>query len=40
MSRILRCAGCTRRIKAHHPHIGVEEGCMTLQRLMLQTGAR
>ncbi len=23
MSRILRCAGCTKRIKPHHPHIGV-----------------
>ncbi len=21
--RILRCVGCTRRIKPHHPHVGV-----------------
>lgn len=25
MSRVLRCAACTRRIKPHHPHIGVED---------------
>jgi hypothetical protein len=25
MSRILRCAGCARRIKPHHPHIGIED---------------
>ena len=25
MSRILRCAACTKRIKPHHPHIGVED---------------
>jgi hypothetical protein len=25
MSRILRCTACTRRIKPHHPHIGVED---------------
>lgn len=23
MSRVLRCSACTRRIKAHHPHIGL-----------------
>ena len=23
MSRILRCAACTRRIKPHHPHVGL-----------------
>ena len=23
MTRILRCAACTRRIKGHHPHIGL-----------------
>jgi hypothetical protein len=23
MSRILRCAACTRRIKAHHAHVGL-----------------
>jgi hypothetical protein len=23
MTRILRCAACARRIKSHHPHIGV-----------------
>jgi hypothetical protein len=23
--RILRCAGCTRRIRDHHPHISVED---------------
>jgi hypothetical protein len=23
MSRILRCAACARRIKSHHPHIGL-----------------
>jgi len=23
MSRILRCAACARRIKPHHPHIGL-----------------
>ncbi len=25
MSRVLRCAACTKRIKVHHPHIGVED---------------
>ncbi len=25
MSRVLRCAACARRIKPHHPHIGVED---------------
>jgi hypothetical protein len=25
VSRVLRCAACTRRIKPHHPHIGVED---------------
>jgi hypothetical protein len=25
MTRILRCAACARRIRAHHPHIGVED---------------
>jgi len=25
MTRILRCAGCARRIRPHHPHIGVED---------------
>jgi hypothetical protein len=25
MTRILRCSGCTRRIRGHHPHIGVED---------------
>jgi hypothetical protein len=25
VSRILRCAACHRRIKSHHPHIGVED---------------
>jgi hypothetical protein len=25
MSRVLRCAACTKRIKPHHPHIGVED---------------
>jgi hypothetical protein len=25
MSRILRCVGCARRIRPHHPHIGVED---------------
>ena len=25
MTRILRCAACARRIKPHHPHIGVED---------------
>ena len=29
MSRVLRCSACTRRIKSHHPHIGL---------LDLQTG--
>ena len=24
-ARILRCAACARRIKPHHPHIGVED---------------
>ena len=24
-SRVLRCAACARRIRAHHPHIGVED---------------
>jgi hypothetical protein len=23
MMRVLRCAACTRRIKGHHPHIGL-----------------
>jgi len=25
MTRILRCAACSRRIRGHHPHIGVED---------------
>jgi hypothetical protein len=25
VSRILRCVGCARRIRPHHPHIGVED---------------
>jgi hypothetical protein len=25
MSRILRCSACTKRIKPHHAHIGVED---------------
>jgi len=25
MTRILRCAACARRIRPHHPHIGVED---------------
>ena len=25
MTRTLRCAACARRIRAHHPHIGVED---------------
>ncbi len=29
MSRMLRCSGCTRRIRDHHPHVGL---------LDLQTG--
>ena len=24
--RVLRCAGCTRRIRAGHPHIGLVDG--------------
>ena len=23
MSRVLRCAGCAKRIRGHHPHIGL-----------------
>ncbi len=29
-AKLLRCSGCARRIRAHHPHIGVED---------LETGA-
>jgi hypothetical protein len=25
MSRILRCSACHRRIRGHHPHIGIED---------------
>jgi len=25
MSSVLRCVACTKRIKPHHPHIGVED---------------
>jgi hypothetical protein len=25
VNRILRCAACTKRIKPHHPHVGVED---------------
>jgi hypothetical protein len=25
MTRTLRCVACARRIRAHHPHVGVED---------------
>ncbi len=47
--RVLRCAACARRIRPHHPHIGIEDlatgeefsyHARCRERLVLETAAR